>query len=171
MNAWGYLEIIIERPSVRHLFDDVSALSSLAGLISLLTLTPAISIFRLSPVGRMREGRSKKVRSFPLFIFNPQLTQALFQPRQRLFDHRTSLPFTFDAERPQVSSLTQQPKALTNVLRVHPIAQGAMAHRNAGLPETSFTCTWLTLFTKRFRKATGSCPAINVLPVSMFIRK
>ena len=36
---------------------------------------------------------------------------------------------------------------------------------------TSLTWTWLTLCLNRSRKATGSCPAMKVLPVSKFMRR
>ena len=59
------------------------------------------------------------------------------------------------------------PSPMAHWLTAMPVCSPRAAAARDSL--TSLTWTWVTRSMKRSRNATGSCPAMNVLPVSMFI--
>lgn len=99
---------------------------------------------------------------------------------QAALDHRAALPFALDAHHAVIFNFNQDVKTLLDVVDVDAFADHGVADGNAGQLAaqqaandwlTSLTWTWLTLCLNCCRNATGSCPAIKVLPVSIFMRR
>ena len=130
---------------------------------------------------QVRTGKTRPTTLRQAFLRrNLQLGKRLPQPAERTLDHRAALPLAFHAQHAVVAVVAEHRQHAADVLGVDPVADRALADRDARLVAADGRGQRLAdvlhvdvsdRSRNRRQNATGSWPAMKLLPVSRLSRK